>query len=148
MDDLHRVDRRRFLTLIAGAAATAACSGGGDTGPASFGDVSAGNISNILVGSLRIVGGDPVVIGRDSGGLYAMTITCTHQGCDVEPVGSGSSARLDCPCHGSEFDRNGGVIRGPAKAPLAHFSVTVDGSGNVTIHGGVQVDANARTPVA
>ena len=87
------------------------------------------------------------MLGRDAGGLYAMTITCTHQGCDVEPFGSGSSVTVRCPCHGSQFDRNGGVVHGPASSPLTHFAVSIDGSGKITIHGSKQVGADVRTAV-
>lgn len=124
-----------------------ACSGNSGS-PAGFGDVSAGSVKDLPVGALQVVPGQPVVIGRDAGGLYAMTVTCTHQGCDVAPSGSGAAARLECPCHGSEFDRNGTVIRGPAGSPLAHFAVELDGAGNVTIHGGTQVEASVRVAVS
>lgn len=136
--------RRHFLTTVATAAL---CGCTGSSGPAAFGDVSAGNAKDIAVGSLAVVGSEPVMLGRDSGGLYAMTITCTHQGCDVEPSGSGSSIRVRCPCHGSQFDGNGAVTQGPAGSPLAHFAVDIDASGAVTIHGGKQVGATVRTPV-
>jgi nitrite reductase/ring-hydroxylating ferredoxin subunit len=139
--------RRHFLTVLAGAAAAGAC-GGGSASPAAFGDVSAGNVSDVAVGSLMLVGSEPVMLGRDAGGLYAMTSTCTHQGCDVEPFGSGSSTTVRCPCHGSQFDRNGAVVHGPASSPLTHFAVSVDGSGNVTIHGGKSVGADVRTAVS
>jgi len=137
--------RRRFLATL-GAVALGGCQGSGAS-PAAFGDVSAGNVSGIAVGALSVVGSEPVMIGRDANGLYAMTITCTHQGCDVEPIGSGSSARVQCPCHGSQFDRNGAVTHGPAGSPLVHFAVDVDATGNVTIHGGKQVAADVRTAV-
>jgi Rieske Fe-S protein len=138
--------RRTFLKLLA-SAPLMACTGNSPS-PASFGDVSAGNVKNLPVGALQVVSGQPVIIGRDSGGLYAVTITCTHQGCDVAPNGSGTSATLRCPCHGSQFDRNGAVIRGPAGSPLAHFAVEVDGAGNVTIHGGTEVEASVRVAAA
>ena len=137
--------RRHFLATLA-TAAVCGCTGS-SASPASFGTASAGNVSDIEVGSLTVVGSEPVMIGRDAGGLYAMTITCTHQGCDVEPTGSGSSVRVRCPCHGSAFDRNGAVTHGPANAPLAHFAVEVDASGNVTIRGDKQVGADVRTAV-
>jgi thiosulfate dehydrogenase (quinone) large subunit len=147
MSNSDLVTRRTFLTVIASVATTAACSATNPT-PAEFGDVSAGNVKDIPEGTLRTVGSNPVVIGRDAAGLYAMTITCTHEGCDVAPVGSGSSAYLNCPCHGSQFDGNGNVTRGPAQAPLVHFAVDVSSAGDVTIHGGKQVAADVRTPAA
>ena len=138
--------RRHVLTLFAAATVFGGCNGSGSS-PAVFGDVQAGNVKDVAVGSLAQVGSEPVILGRDDAGLYALTNTCTHQGCDVEPVGSGTSARIQCPCHGSRFDRNGAVTHGPAASPLAHFAVDVDTSGNITIHGGKPVSASARTAV-
>jgi thiosulfate dehydrogenase [quinone] large subunit len=84
------------------------------------------------------------VLARDNDGLYAMTSTCTHEGCPVAPAGS----TLYCSCHGSRFDSNGGVLAGPANASLAHFAVTVDATGAITVRGSMQVPAAERTPVA
>ena len=136
--------RRTFLKLLAASPlVTVACSSNsGDA--ASFGDVSAGNVSNTTVGTLSIVSGAPAVLARDADGLYAMTITCTHEGCDVAPS---SGKTLFCPCHGSRFDANGAVLAGPAGAPLVHFAVTLDANGTITVHGAQQVAANVRTAV-
>ena len=86
-------------------------------------------------------------IGRDSGGVYAMTLTCTHAGCDIGQTGSVGPQGLFCGCHGSEFDANGSVVRGPASRPLDHFAVTADSAGNLTIHGGQTVSAGTRLAV-
>ena len=146
----ERPTRRKFLVIVAAGAAVPAiavsgCSGGG-TGaePEPFGDVSAGNVNTLAVGALQIVQGAPAVLGRDDAGVYAMTITCTHAGCPVSASGTGVDAQLFCPCHGSQFDRNGNVQRGPAASPLAHFAVSIDASGNITVHGGTRVDAGVR----
>jgi Rieske Fe-S protein len=76
-----------------------------------------------------------------------MTLTCTHQGCDIGGRGQISASGLACGCHGSTFDANGNVTGGPANAPLAHFAVTADASGNLTIHGGQEVDSATRLAV-
>jgi Rieske Fe-S protein len=48
---------------------------------------------------------------------------CTHQGCKVDKVSGG---RIDCPCHGSQFDASTGkVVGGPAPTPLPAVQVTV-----------------------
>lgn len=130
--------RRYFLKVLA-ATPLLACSGNSGA-PASFGVVSAGNVSTTTVGSLTVVPGAPAILARDAGGLYALTITCTHEGCDVSPSGS----TLYCPCHGSRFDDNGAVLQGPAGSPLVHFAVTVDANGAVTIDGSKQVAASVR----
>jgi Rieske Fe-S protein len=76
-----------------------------------------------------------------------MTLTCTHTGCDMGTNGSVSPQGLFCGCHGSEFDANGNVLHGPARYPLDHFAVTVDETGNLTIHGDQVVAATERLTV-
>ncbi len=135
--------RRSFLKVLAATPLVAACSSNSGA-PASFGIVSAGNVSSTSEGTLSVVPNAPAILARDADGLYAMTITCTHEGCDVTPTG----VTLDCPCHGSRFDSNGKVLQGPAGSPLVHFAVTVDANGAITIDGTKQVAASLRTAVA
>jgi len=67
----------------------------------------------------------PVYVRRlDSGELVALLASCTHQGCQPEPVAD----RLVCPCHGSEFSFEGVVMQGPAERPLTRYEVTEEGS--------------------
>ena len=42
---------------------------------------------------------------------------CTHVGCPVQATGVG----FGCPCHGSQFDRQGARTAGPATRPLDRF---------------------------
>ena len=56
---------------------------------------------------------------RDAGGFYALSLVCTHLGCTVTV----NPGRLSCPCHGSEFDRQGRVLKGPADRSLARLKV-------------------------
>jgi Rieske Fe-S protein len=142
---MQTTTRRRFLELAAGVAGAVACSSG--VSPADIGDVNAGNVSALPVGTLRAVGSQPVCVGRDAAGVYAMTLTCTHQGCNMAVDGSVSARGVSCACHGSTFDPNGSVVHGPAPSALDHFAVSVDGSGLLTIHGGQQVDASTRLAV-
>ncbi len=134
--------RRLFLKVLA-AGPLLACSDGSGA-PQSFSDVAAGNVSATSVGTLVTVPNAPCILGRDKDGLYAMTNTCTHQGCDVSPSGTA----ISCPCHGSRFTANGAVLAGPASSPLVHFAVSLDADGNLTVHGQLQVGADVRTPVA
>ncbi|HTQ03668.1 MAG TPA: Rieske (2Fe-2S) protein [Polyangiaceae bacterium] len=141
--------RRVFLCASAAVGMTLGCvanTSGSD--PETFGSVSAGNVSNLPVGTLRVLAGAPAFIGRDAGGLYAMTSTCTHAGCDMAVDGNVTSSGVLCGCHGSRFDANGDVVSGPANAPLAHFAVAIDAAGNVTVDGGSKVSASTRTAVS
>lgn len=76
-----------------------------------------------------------------------MTLTCPHAGCDIGQTGTVSPQGLFCGCHGSAFDPNGNVVRGPAMQPLDHFDVTADAGGNLTIHTDQVVGASQRLSV-
>ncbi len=62
-----------------------------------------------------------------SGQSGAVSAVCTHQGCIVEWTDEQSGGAFACPCHQSNFDLNGKVLGGPAKAPLAHFKARQNG---------------------
>lgn len=74
-------------------------------------------------GSLRLLPDgweDPVyLLVLDGGGFAAVSSVCTHRGCTVDLGGPG----LACPCHGSQYDREGRVMRGPASRALARYPV-------------------------
>jgi cytochrome b6-f complex iron-sulfur subunit len=144
--------RRYFLQVLAAGAATTAgvlygCSSQNSSEPETFGDVTAGNLSSFQSGTVQTVPGSPAFVDRDSNGLYAMTTTCTHAGCDMSsnrPL----TTDIVCPCHQSRFDLNGDVLQGPASSPLTHFAVSVAVDGTITVHGGQRVSASTRTPAA
>lgn len=67
---------------------------------------------------------EPVyVLSGPSAGFAALSPICTHRGCTVEVHGP----RLVCPCHGSTYDREGRVLRGPAQRALTRYPVTREG---------------------
>jgi Rieske Fe-S protein len=70
-----------------------------------------------------------VLFKRSDGTLAAYSLLCTHVCCECSYIAS--SNVFYCPCHGSEFDLSGRVLRGPAAYPLPSISLTVDSSGNV-----------------
>jgi cytochrome b6-f complex iron-sulfur subunit len=47
---------------------------------------------------------------------YAIRPICTHLGCTVE--WQSTQNRFVCPCHGSQYDAQGRVVRGPARRSL------------------------------
>jgi Rieske Fe-S protein len=68
---------------------------------------------------------EPLLVVRTAtGGLNVLGATCTHQMCQVRP-GRGF---LNCPCHGSTFDLDGQVVRGPATKPLTSYRFTTNAS--------------------
>ncbi|WP_036486085.1 cytochrome b6-f complex iron-sulfur subunit [Myxosarcina sp. GI1] len=73
--------------------------------------------------------GDPtyiVVKGDDTIGDYGINAVCTHLGCVVP--WNGNENKFICPCHGSQYNDAGKVVRGPAPQSLAlvHATVTED----------------------
>jgi Rieske Fe-S protein len=66
-----------------------------------------------------------VLLGRiDANRIRALNGICTHQGCIISRV---AGPALECPCHGSQYDQNGIVLRGPATAALPLLATTFDG---------------------
>jgi len=111
------------------------------------GPVPGGNVSDVAVDTLRVLNNEDVVLGRDGGGLYAMSAACTHAGCLLSTAGKTPAQGLNCPCHASRFDGNGNVTHGPAGVPLQHYRVDVAGDGAITIQGGIPVSSETRTSV-
>ena len=48
-------------------------------------------------------------IGRDSAGIHAFSLVCTHAGCDMSVDGPVSAGSVQCFCHGSVFDAQGNL---------------------------------------
>jgi Rieske Fe-S protein len=127
------LDRRRFLTTclsvasvpILGACASLA------THPM---PVSGGRVRIALAdhpdlarpgGAIKILPDgmkDPLlVLAVDESTYTTLSTVCTHRGCEVDVQGT----QLKCPCHGSTYDREGRVLKGPAERPLARLATTV-----------------------
>ncbi len=66
---------------------------------------------------------------RDSGGLYALTAKCTHEGatCVVD------SGDFYCPRHGATFSYNGAVLGGPVITGLVHYAMCTLANGHVGV---------------
>jgi cytochrome b6-f complex iron-sulfur subunit len=74
---------------------------------------------------------------RTADGLYALIAICTHLGCT--PNWFASEERFKCPCHGSNFLRDGTNVAGPAPVPLFRAAIGLDG-----VTGTVFVDKSQR----
>jgi Rieske Fe-S protein len=79
--------------------------------------------TDVPVGSGVIV--DETVVTQPTAGVFkGFSAKCTHKGCTVDKVADGT---IDCPCHGSKFNLDGSVAKGPAEKPLEAQAVTVQG---------------------
>lgn len=115
--------RRRALTGVAVGGLSlpllAACGGGssGSTGAQpQFGPVTLLSTSQVPVGGGVILREQNVVVTQPTKGTFVgFDATCTHQGCQLATVASGT---INCGCHGSEFSiTDGSNVVGPSGAP-------------------------------
>jgi cytochrome b6-f complex iron-sulfur subunit len=70
-----------------------------------------------------------VFLFREGKRFHAVSAVCTHLHCTVNLAGTG----FHCPCHGSVFNQNGGVVSGPAPSPLPWFELTLSRDGRLVI---------------
>jgi menaquinol-cytochrome c reductase iron-sulfur subunit len=65
-----------------------------------------------------------VLVARAGSDWKVFATECTHLGCGVQ--WNGVDQKFLCPCHGAEFDSEGQVVKGPAKAPLKRLRTRVN----------------------
>lgn len=82
--------------------------------------------------SLTFLQDQQVYIARTAQGFCAVSAVCTHLGCITQ--WHPEDSLIECPCHGSKFERDGTKVAGPAPRPLPHFLITL------TLDGELQVD--------
>ena len=148
--DVPSMGRRQFMNLLTFGTATgvalgalypvsqyftpirAGGSGGGTSAKDELGDpITASSwLSKHASGDRSLVQGlkgDPtylIVEGDDVISSFGINAICTHLGC-VVPWNNGAN-KFICPCHGSQYDANGKVVRGPAPLSLAIAHVSVE----------------------
>jgi Rieske Fe-S protein len=135
------IDRRKAVTGL-GVAAVAVAVGGAVAGklpaakaappgttPAGPGDCPISEPTEIAKTKDVPVGGgvvleDIVLTQPRPGEFRAFCATCSHLGCHLSSVSNGT---VNCRCHGSKFNLDGTVARGPAFDPLLARTVRVEG---------------------
>jgi len=83
-------------------------------------------------------------IFSDKDGLYALSAVCTHLGCIVARQEDGE---FFCPCHGSRFDSQGKVVKGPAPKPLRHLALSIAPDGQLVVNQDKEVGRDVRLTV-
>jgi len=92
-----------------------------------------------------LMGEEQILLVRDAGEVYAIGATCTHYGA---PLADGAvlDGTIRCPWHHACFDlKSGAVLRAPALAPLARWSVERRGD---RLFPAARIDATPPSPSA
>ncbi len=66
---------------------------------------------------------------NDNNKLLAVSMVCTHKGCDVK----WKSNKYVCPCHEAQFGADGKVLAGPAEKPLSNYVAKIE-NGKVLVN--------------
>lgn len=111
-------------------------------GPAAYQVFNATPADGQLVVPADTFAKGPLVVVRQKGSYYsialrkkedntysALLLKCTHQDNQLTAASDGFS----CSLHGSAFNRDGRVTKGPAERPLTAYPVTIDNN-NIIIH--------------
>lgn len=98
--------------------------------PAPPSEYDLGPAVNYLPNSTTLLMHIPAVLLVTDTGCLAFSLVCTHLGCTVEQKNDG----YECPCHGSIYNREGRVQKGPANSPLKRLRVTTNDLGNLLLH--------------
>lgn len=117
------ITRRNFLSLATkGVLALSGILGlgglvrflGFQTEPAGTKQYNLGPAEGFLPGTRVVVAAGQAILIHDDAGLHAYSLVCPHLGCLVEQGEDGFA----CPCHGSRFNDDGSLARGPAAEGL------------------------------
>ena len=89
-----------------------------------------GLVENYPLNSKTVLPNIPAVLVRTPEGFHALSLVCTHLSCTVES----SLGTYSCPCHGSRYDAQGNVTRGPAGTPLRTLKVELEPDGTLVVY--------------
>jgi cytochrome b6-f complex iron-sulfur subunit len=130
------MNRREF---VIGALGVAGCGGltscaGQMAGRAPTGPVDVGTPADYSKDGVtaRWAASHGFFVVREGKKLFAVSSTCTHKKCAVEPE-AGKATEFACECHGSRFSEAGVVLKGPARTSLPHFGVELDATGHIIV---------------
>jgi cytochrome b6-f complex iron-sulfur subunit len=141
MNKTPEVSRRDFLKIVSSAILTVAGLMGlaglfrfmdTQTEPSPQTDFDLGLPGKYPLGSRTVLPEVPALLIHFQAGFSALSLVCTHLGCTVESQADGFA----CPCHGSRFDLQGKVTRGPAGKPLNSLRTAITFDGNLHLYTG------------
>jgi cytochrome b6-f complex iron-sulfur subunit len=90
-----------------------------------------GSPDNYPLDSVTMIEDQQVYVVRTAQGFFAESAVCTHLGCITK--WNPEANLIQCPCHGSMFQKDGTVAHGPAPRPLPHFLVRLMPDGTLLV---------------
>ncbi len=93
-------------------------------------DFDLGPATDFAPGSRTVLPQIPAILLNTDNGFVALSLICPHLGCTVESKTDGFA----CPCHGSRFDLNGRLVRGPAARSLTVLRVGTTADGHLHVY--------------
>jgi Rieske Fe-S protein len=128
-------NRREFLVLAAAIAAPGCQSSSEDTGhpaePRAARTINAGPAAHYTAdGVYERFHEQGFFLVRRGEKLFAITAVCTHRRCKLKTE---RDHTFYCPCHGSTFDVDGHVTKGPARKELPFFTTSVNAQGELLV---------------
>jgi len=103
-----------------------------------------GDPAQFAVGSVTRIESGNFFLFRGEKGFHAISSVCTHLGCIVAQVEGEGFA---CPCHGSRFNTEGGVVGGPAPAGLPWLQISLSPDGQLQVNAESQVAQGTKFQV-
>jgi cytochrome b6-f complex iron-sulfur subunit len=93
--------------------------------------ISAGKVGDYKVGDIKYFVEGKFYLVRLQEGFIALYQKCPHLGCVVPWKADfeyeGKTGWFRCPCHGSTYERHGGIVFGPAPRPMDYMKISLKG---------------------
>ncbi len=99
-----------------------------------------GDPATFVTGSPKYFSAGNFFVARDSGGLYALTAKCTHEGATTVVQGGD----FYCPRHGATFSFVGAPLSGPVSVALKHYAMCTMSNGHVGVETSMVVSQSTR----
>ncbi|MBI3830368.1 MAG: Rieske (2Fe-2S) protein [Planctomycetes bacterium] len=115
-----------------------------------FAEEKAGGAKGLNLKDLKDIGGGSAASGsgyvvvKTDKGVAAFSDVCTHRGKNIKVDGTKG---IFCPAHGSQFNADGSVKKGPAKEGLSWLKLTLDKDGNVSVDTKSTIKDGTWTPL-
>jgi len=88
-----------------------------------------GIVKEIPIGAIVTVPEVQAALINTTGSLQAVSLVCPHLGCTVKANNNGFA----CPCHGSQFNPDGSLKRGPATKGLRVLKLEIRNDGHLIL---------------